>query len=552
MPYLPYVVYLAIFLFVAGCAGFYLLRRRSKGTESLSLANIRSARKQSEPTRKQTWLEKRITRQAQHFIKKGNGNAAAKLFESIGSTREALTALETLGQIDEAANILIRGRNFQRAAVLYARYAMWPKAKDCYRMANMSLEAAKAAREGGEFEVAIELFEKANRLDLAAETSIAMGNLHRAARLFATAGKREEAVKLYRQMSDSTAHQAGLNLEDSEIKIIIDYVTSGNHDKVFTDLLVKRNKLVEVILHLLTEARMEEATELYIRANADIGPTLISEVSFASQAAERLGEMFLRVQQHFLAGELYERLGSYERAAQYFEKADDKTRAASCYRKAGRNDRIDVMASAIGIDATQLASVNLGTEKKYNRDVARLMGQYEVNESQDPPSDVSFNDRLPAFSDAVMMNELRSSFYWLPLFEELEFHHKSLLWEMSCNRDFEARQVILDFGKEADGLYVVLKGQIGCLRIQHGREQQVDQMGIKESFGELWLLTEMTSTVKFVALSATTIRVIPRNSFLGLMDKDGTLARKLYKNFTKSLLRRLLIPQNNSEKREAS
>lgn len=547
-PHLGILVALILSLLGAGIFLWQMLRVRSKS--AAQTAGRRASGRRRGDVSKMTRPEKRVFQQARHFLKKGKVQTAAKLFESIGFVREALAALEAQGLVDEAAKLLIKGRSYHRAAVLYSRYGMWTKAKESYRIANMPLEAAKAAREAGELHIAVELFEKATRLDLAAETCVSMGNLHRAARLYATAGNREEAIKLYRQMSDATAHQAGLNLEDGEIKIIIDYVTSGHHEKIFTDLLVKKNKLVEVILHLLTEARLDEAGELYTRANAEIGPALIAEVSFASQASERLGEMFSRVKHHQLAAELFERMGSYERAGQYFERADDPTRAASCYAKAGMGSGAarQHWAEGIGINEEDLLADSLSKRN----DVARLMGPYEVGIASESPLNSPPEPGLHLSSDAVMMDELRSIFYKLPLFDDLEFGQRSSLWEVSTIREFEKGQVLLDFGKEAAGLYIVMKGQVACLRRVSGKEHKVDQIGAQECFGELWLLTEMLTGVKFVALSPVVLRLIPRSRFLELLDKDGTLARKLYKTFTKSLLKRLLSPRNDRENKIAS
>ena len=490
-----------------------------------------------------TSAERRIFKQARRYMKQGKPKAASQLLESIGLQREALAALESQGLIDDAAKLLIKGRSHQRAAVLFGRYGMWEKAMDCYKIANMPLEAAKAAREAGKLELAADLFERSGRLDLAAETNVSRGNLHRAARLYATAGMRDEAIKLYKQIGESTALQTGLNLEDDEVRLIIDYVTQGNHDSVFTDLLVKRNKLIEVILHLVAEARIDEATELYRRSNADMGPALLERVSYANHSADRLAEMFVLAASYSYAGQIYEKMASWERAIQCYDRADDQAASDRCALKLGRatSGKAEA-ATSLGIDAGWLK--NDGTERTSSLENFELKPEVSSESEEDPLP--------PPTIDSVLMDELRGVFHQVKLFDELDYFQKAKLWAISTPIELARGKTVLDFEEEPHGLYVLLKGQLSCQRKVSGRDQQVDQIGPGEYFGELWLLSEIPTQVKFTTLTDTSIRIIPRQRFTEIMDKDGTLARRLYKHFSKILLRKLLTPSNEKTNLRAS
>jgi CRP-like cAMP-binding protein len=99
---------------------------------------------------------------------------------------------------------------------------------------------------------------------------------------------------------------------------------------------------------------------------------------------------------------------------------------------------------------------------------------------------------------------------------------------------------------------VIVQGSVACFKQVAGKETYVDQMGEAESFGELWLLADQPTAVRFVATKPTRIRVVGRDAFNELLDKDGTIARKVYKRFTLRLLKRLLKPQNSKVNQEAS
>ena len=106
----------------------------------------------------------------------------------------------------------------------------------------------------------------------------------------------------------------------------------------------------------------------------------------------------------------------------------------------------------------------------------------------------------------------------------------------------------LTYNDEPKGVYVIVQGSVSCYRVVNGKESYVDQMGESESFGELWLLADQPTAVRFVAAKNTRIRVVGRDTFNDLLDKDGLMARKLYKRFTMRLLKRLLKPQNTNAK----
>jgi hypothetical protein len=152
----------------------------------------------------------------------------------------------------------------------------------------------------------------------------------------------------------------------------------------------------------------------------------------------------------------------------------------------------------------------------------------------------------------VNLEDGRAAFHKAKFFADLDFEQKNKLWALGQTLAYRAEATILTYNDEPRGVYVITRGSVSCYKQVGGKETYVDQMGEAESFGELWLLADQPTAVRFVASKDSQIRVIPREPFTDLMDKDGTIARKLYKRFTMRLLKRLLRPQNSRSNQAAS
>ncbi len=145
-----------------------------------------------------------------------------------------------------------------------------------------------------------------------------------------------------------------------------------------------------------------------------------------------------------------------------------------------------------------------------------------------------------------------AAFHRSKFFADLDYRQKNKLWEIGKTQQLKADETILSYNDEPSGIYVILSGTVSCYKLVKDRDTYVDRMGEAESFGELWLLADQPTTVKFVASTATSIHIIDRTAFNDLLDSDGSIARKLYKRFTMRLLKRLLKPQNPNKNQSAS
>lgn len=559
---------------------------RRRGLHRVSAEDKAKAKRKTD--RKLSRQEKRIFKQANKLLAKRQILPAAQLLESIGFEREAIQALEDHGLVHDAARILLRMGKPHRAGVIFARHGVWDKAAQCFKMANLPFEAAKSAYEAQDFTMAMEFFEKSGNLPEAADAAAKAGNLHKAALILGQLGERDKAMAVYQQMASNGVNVAELNLEDQEIKMIMEHVVAGNSDARLNDILVSQNKVAEVVLHLLRKGLTKQATELYLRSTTDVGPQLMTDVSLSDGSAESLAELFIRTSAHPYAGMLYERIGSYEKAADAFAKAEEYERASFCYERAGNETRAgdmrrlakprvgtpragskplgfnepafslseestvavekiqDRSASAPVPDVAPMAALlppipqSLGPAAESAPILAPVAAAEPFSVSVDLPT-----DSLPeqeTDQEMTKIDESRSVFHRTPFLADLDYAQRNEFWDIGETLTYSKGDIVLDFDSDPRGVYIVLSGQVACYRMTEGKERFVDEMEPPQSFGEFWLLTDQPTAVKFVALKTTRLHLIEREVFNALMDHDGTIARKIYKRFTSRLLNRLLAP----------
>ena len=625
---LEIVLWIAFIVCVFGFLATVWQYANARGAKSRGRRRTQEAGRSTDK-RKLTRNEKRLYLQSQQLLSQGNVLAASRILEQVQMRREAIQALEDAGLIHEAAKILMRMRRANRAGVVYARHAMWVDAAKCFVTADMPLEVAKCAREAGDFKTAGEYFEKANRPDAAAACFAKLGELHTAAKLYSASGQKEKAMNMYVTLTETTQNIASLDFNNNEVQLIMDYMVEGNRSKGLVDLVINKNKLTEVLINLVTKNMIKQAAELYLRSNNDIGPQLMAEIDYQSDAAKNLAEVFLNVSQFNYAGMVLERLSEYERAGEAFKQAEDFNRAAHCFERCGKEDLANQLRdtnknaaqpahdapppftlkqskkSAFGDsndesnqfeteDSTQVfehetppvpqANAKKQTKTKISEpkepaNKSSPVGQFSlkatvpsVPSSHNETDESTFKDHvatkksdepvkpsnlemklkrptppLPEISNSssnepVSLDDGRSAFHKAKFFSDLDFDQKNKLWNIGRSLNFASEEELLTYNDEPKGVYVIIEGSVSVYRMSNQLETYVDQMSESDTFGELWLLSDQPSEVKFIASKNTRIRIIERDNFNELLDKDGALARKIYRRFTNRLIKRLLKP----------
>ncbi|MBF0440435.1 MAG: hypothetical protein HQK54_00875, partial [Oligoflexales bacterium] len=279
--------------------------------------------------------QKRVYSQIQKLLSEGKPKAAGQLLESVGLFREAISLYERENMIKEAAAVLLRIHRPNRAAVIYTQHRMWENAADCYELAKMPLEVAKCSKEYGNLTRAAANFIKAKKFTEAADCYEEAGDLLHAARLYRDMGNEPKAIELYHSLLDNSTDIKLLEFSENELRFFSSHLKSGNINSRLADVLANNNRLLDIIIELIKEDRIHDASDLFLRCSENIGSKLLAIDTFTTVESERLAKLFESISNYEYAGMIFERLKDFENAGISFEKSENYQRAAYCYDRAG-------------------------------------------------------------------------------------------------------------------------------------------------------------------------------------------------------------------------
>jgi tetratricopeptide (TPR) repeat protein len=553
----------------------------------------RDQKKRKSDRRRLSRAEKRAYKYAQKLYQEGNFRGCAKILEQLGMLRESINILEKAGLIKEAADVLIRIQRPNRAGFMLARYGMWKEAMDCYKKANMPLEVGKCARELGDLPTAIPYFVEAGATLEAAECYLELGKHHDAARLFLRVKEFDRALDQYIHLVDSHPDIDKIEFSEEELSFIMRKLIEEKVDTRLADILVARKRMVKLMVELIRNNNLASASAAYLRNTSDIGPELIAYKDFSRDENLLLGALFSNVGAYEYSGMVYERMAEFDKAGESFEKGELFERAAYCFERAMNKTKATEM---------QIMSTQRGTRNITNSKAAAAQSPSKPPEPAKPkappkPSNpFSIQDTstdalvhaeahtrmelkglhqnqgaVPSPTDAYLKQTAMvdppkppvkdgpdkaynwDAFLQAEFLVDLSTPEQELLQDICKAREYPKGSVILEFDHEPIGIYFLLRGTISVWkRDGSGNEFEADKLEESDTFGELWLLMDQASRVKFVAQSTVQVGWIKRADFEMLMDKNGAIARKLYKRYAMRLVMKLVNDQNQKTNRVAS
>lgn len=109
----------------------------------------------------------------------------------------------------------------------------------------------------------------------------------------------------------------------------------------------------------------------------------------------------------------------------------------------------------------------------------------------------------------------------------------------STNLFWPAGSTVFEKGSESEALYIVLSGQVAIFDVSDGEDVEIARIGPGDFFGELSLLLETTHSKTAVALEASELMVLPKESFQELLVSRPDLAA----HFRRTAEERLPLPQ---------
>ncbi|HYX33666.1 MAG TPA: cyclic nucleotide-binding domain-containing protein [Oligoflexus sp.] len=551
----------------------------------------RDQKKRKSDRRRLSRAEKRAYRYAQKLYQEGNFRGCAKILEQLGMLRESINILEKAGLIKDAADVLIRIQRPNRAGYMLARYGMWKEAMECYKKANMPMEVGKCARELGDLPTAIPYFMEAGATLEAAECYLELGKHHDSARLFLRNKEFDRALDQYIHLVDSHPDIDKIDFAEEELNFIMRKLIEEKVDTRLTDILVARKRMVKLMVELIRNNNLASASAAYLRNTSDIGPELISYKDFSRDENILLGALFNNVGAYEYSGMVYERMAEFDKAGESFEKGELFERAAYCYERAmnkAKATEMQIMSTQRGtrnITNSKAASPNRAPEPSKPKAPQKSPNPFSI---QDTTTDamvhaepqarmeikgLAAQPAVPSPTDAYLKKTAPvdagarpqqanpgpdRSFNWDAFLQaeflvDLSTPEQELLQDICKAREYPKGAVILEFNHEPIGIYFLLRGTISIWkRDASGTEFEADKLEETDTFGELWLLMDQPTRVKFVAQSTVQVGWIKRADFEMLMDKNGAIARKLYKRYALRLVNKLVNDQNQKTNRVAS
>lgn len=191
------------------------------------------------------------------LVEEGKVREGARLFEELKLQRNAISALEQAGLIDEACAVLMRMNRPNRAGVIYHRNGMPVKAAEHFLIANLPEEAAKCYLEAGKddpdsLRKAADIFEGLGRHDAALD-AYARGDLMEPFVAFAL--KHAKYERLRDAMHDARTTRAGFAVLDMySAKKLVKHVpvdTQTAQSLALWCRTIKRVELIELALRKL-------------------------------------------------------------------------------------------------------------------------------------------------------------------------------------------------------------------------------------------------------------------------------------------------------------
>lgn len=573
-----HMLYIALGLIVIGFIGFVWNVLNLQGARNRGRHRQSGSGRREVDRKPLSRHERRLMREAERLMRAGNVQAAAQILESMGMMREAITALEMSGHINEAAKVLMRMQRPGRAGVVYARHNMWDKAMQCFKTADMPLEAAKCAREMGDHAMAAELFEKAGRNESAAESFESAGNLLRSGQLYVAAGKAERAMIAFAKHVQIARNVAAINFADADLAAIVAHLASGATDEPLIEVAVHRNKLIDVIQSLIATNRVNQAAALIPRATVDIGPQLMAGVSYQDGSSGRLAEAFGQAGLPKYAGMVLEQMSAFDRAGECFAQAGEQERAAYCFERAGLMDRArqvreqaNVSHAPVADDGEERTSVvasaapppaapasgdapTIGTTK--TRSVISLSLADDtpppvITPASSPrpvvtppppppppppsivPSAAPRPAPIPIAINIGAPDEDRMAFDALPCCAELTADQRQSLWSIGTVTTAAPGITVYGDGSGSPSLFVLLQGHA---RVTYESDALTPkQVASGHIIGAGWFLESPIVPLRVEAEGSCRFFTVPKDTLERLMDRDGALARRLYKELTRAM-----------------
>ena len=137
--------------------------------------------------------------------------------------------------------------------------------------------------------------------------------------------------------------------------------------------------------------------------------------------------------------------------------------------------------------------------------------------------------------DSPRLNQLRA----LSLFSTLNPRELKTVDGLLHERSFLRDEVVFDQGDEGQALYIVESGKVLICRQGQPAEGRIAELGPGRLFGELALLDNSPRAAQARAAENSTLAVLFRADFLGLLETHAVIASKISLQLARHIGQRL-------------
>lgn len=146
--------------------------------------------------------------------------------------------------------------------------------------------------------------------------------------------------------------------------------------------------------------------------------------------------------------------------------------------------------------------------------------------------------------ESPRLKRLRS----ISLFQDLSVRELVIVDLLLHERRYLAGEVVFDAGEDGQGIYFTLDGRVGIFPPGHD-DEPLAELGTNSFFGELALLDDSPRMAQARALDDSTLAVMFRGEFVGLLQTHALIASKISLQLARHLgqrLRSISLPQSRS------
>ena len=123
----------------------------------------------------------------------------------------------------------------------------------------------------------------------------------------------------------------------------------------------------------------------------------------------------------------------------------------------------------------------------------------------------------------------------IPLFENLTGEMLLALSNISYEKQFKKNEIIFKQNTHSSELYVIISGKVEVVKENNSQRHTISTFFPTEYFGEMALFEDAPRSLTAVAIDDTLCLVIPKESFIDLVNEEPSIAVEIIKLLAKRL-----------------